>query len=269
MKPGSHAAALSVREISYPPNLHQPLHAHPHASVTLVLSGSLEERAGARSERGLALGVVIKPAGVEHDDRFGAAGARTVQISIGGDAACELSRRGGVLERWRWIPVGAAVPQFLRLYGAVRSAAPFAAVQNAAWEVLAALDDPGGHAAGERHPGRRAAPAWLKWIRAQIDDSPAEPHRVRDLAAAAGVHPVHLAREFRRHYGCALSEHLQQRRLQAAAELLIASHEPIAAVAMRAGFADQSHLGRRLRSRAGVTPSHLRRSAGRPMLQTF
>ena len=51
MKAGSSAGALSVREISYPPNLYQPPHAHPHASVTLVLSGSLEERAGSRSER--------------------------------------------------------------------------------------------------------------------------------------------------------------------------------------------------------------------------
>ena len=269
MKAGSSAGALSVREISYPPNLYQPPHAHPHASVTLVLSGSLEERAGSRSERGLALGVVVKPAGVEHDDRFGTAGARTVQISVGGDAARELSGRGDVLERWRWIPVGAAVPQFLRLYEAVRSAAPAPAVQNAAWEVLAALAEPCVHAGGEPRGRRGAVPAWLRLVRAQVDDSPAEPHRVRDLAAAAGVHPVHLAREFRRHYGSALSEHLQRRRLQAAAELLIESHEPIAAVATHAGFADQSHLGRRLRFHAGVTPSHLRRSAGRPMLQTF
>lgn len=266
MMAGPSSPALSAREISYPPNLYQPPHSHSRASVTLVLSGSLEERAGGRSERGLALGVVVKPAGVEHDDRFGAAGARTLQISVHGEAARGLSRRGGVLERWRWIPAGAAVPQFLALCRAVRSAAPVAAGQDAAWDVLAALGDVAVDAGAT---GRGAVPAWVRRIREQVDDTPAGPHRVSDLAAAAGVHPVHLARAFRRHYGCALSEHLQRRRIQAAAELLIASDEPIAAVATRAGFADQSHLGRRLRCRAGVTPSHLRRSMAGARLQTF
>lgn len=257
--------ALSIREIAYPANLYQPRHAHSHGSVTLVLSGSLEERVGRRSERGLALGAVVKPAGVEHDDRFGSAGARTIQIGLTTEAAAELARRGEVLERWRWLAGGAAVGPFLRLVRALREGSA-GAVQDAAWDVLAAT---GGDRGDAPVGGSTSPPGWVALVRERVDDDPAASHRVRDLAAAAGVHPVHLAREFRRAYAMSLSEYLQRRRMQAAAELLATTDEPLARVAARAGFADQSHLGRHLRARAGCTPSQLRRIALPPMLRPF
>jgi AraC family transcriptional regulator len=257
-------AGFSVGEISYPANLYQPRHAHPNATVTLVLSGSLEERVGTRSERGLALGIVVKPAGVEHDDRFGTAGARTVQLGVTDDAARRLAKAGETLGAWRWVTAGAAVASFLDLYEAFRSGASAPQLQARAWDVLAALDGVDTSAG----PRSDAAPRWLARVREQVDDTPAAVHRVGELAASAGVHPVHLAREFRRCYGGTLSAHLQRRRLQAAAELLIESEQPIAAVAERAGYADQSHLGRQLRARTGVSPAQLRRAA-RPMLQSF
>lgn len=259
---------LAAAEIAYPPDLYQPVHAHPNASVTLVLSGSLEERVGRSTEQGLALGIVVKPAGLEHDDRFGAEGARTVQIALSAAASAALERRGEVLATWRWIPAAAAVAPFLRLIDALRSD-DGAGVHDCAWDVLGALATVRDSADGRI--GQRA-PAWLAAVRTAVDDDPAAGHRVADLAAAAGVHPVHLAREFRRYYATGVAEHLQRRRLQLAAELLAVSDVPIAAVAARSGFADQSHLGRQLRRRAGITPGELRRATRAPrrrMLQTF
>ena len=256
---------LQAAEVDYLAGLYQPKHWHPAASVTLILAGSLEERAGSRTERGLPLGVVVKPAGVEHDDRFGSAGARTVQITLSPEAAGELERRGEILDCWRWIPVGAAVAPFLRLIDALRAAMSPDGLQDRAWDVLGALG-PADAAAPDRDG---PAPAWLRSVREQVDDSPEAGHRVRDLARAAAVHPVHLARSFRRHYGTTVSDYLQRRRLQAAAQLIVSSDEPLAAAAARAGFADQSHFGRQLRARAGITPHQLRRAARPARLQTF
>jgi AraC family transcriptional regulator len=256
---------LQVAEVDYPPGLQQSRHWHPAASVTLLLAGSLEERAGSRSERGLPLSVVVKPAGVEHDDRFGSAGARTVQIGVSAEAARELERRGEVLDRWRWIPVGTAVAPFLRLIEAIRAAMPSGELQDRAWDVLGSLGVADSVAFGSGGP----APGWLRSVREQVDDSPQGGHRVRELARSAGVHPVHLARSFRRHYGTTMSDYLQRRRLQAAAQLVVSSDEPIALAAARAGFADQSHFGRQLRARAGITPQQLRRAAHPARFQKF
>ena len=259
---------LQVSEVSYPPGLYQPRHAHSCATVTLILAGSLEERAAGRTERGLALGVVVKPAGVEHDDRFGTAGARTVQIAVPAAAAADLERKGGLLGRWRWLPAGDAAGPFLRLVEAMQSGSVASGeLQLRAWDALGAVASDDSSGSGEPEPG--PAPRWLEQVRERADDAAGELPLVRDLAAAAGVHPVHLAREFRRHYGVTVSSHLQRRRIQAAADLLVRSDEPLARVAARCGFADQSHLGRQLRTHAGITPARLRRIARPPKLQPF
>lgn len=262
--PRADAPRLAVAEIAYPAHLYQPRHAHRHASVTLVLAGSLEERVGRHTERGLALGVVVKPAGVEHDDRFGGGGADTVQIELSAEASAELEHRGELLDRWRWVPAGTAVAPFVRLVEALRVGAVPGEVQDCGWDVLGAL---AAEVAAQPAAGG-TPPAWLARVRETADDLGGA-CRVGELAAAAGVHPVHATREFRRYYGTTLSDHLQRRRLQRAAELIARSDAPIAVAAARAGFADQSHLGRQLRARTGVTPSRLRAAARRRTLQTF
>jgi AraC family transcriptional regulator len=79
------------------------------------------------------------------------------------------------------------------------------------------------------------------------------------LAREAGVHRVHLARTFRDHFGVPITEYARQLRLQAAGRLL-ADDLPLAGVAARAGFADQSHLTRVMHEAWGITPGALRRT---------
>jgi AraC family transcriptional regulator len=138
-------------------------------------------------------------------------------------------------------------------------------VQDRAWDVLGTVAD---EVAG-RTGVSGAPPACLARLREWVDDDPAAPHRVHQLAASAGVHPVHLSRAFRRHYGITLSEHIRRRRLQHAAALVARGDASLAAAAARAGFADQSHFGRHLRARTGITPSRLRAISQAPRLQTF
>jgi AraC family transcriptional regulator len=110
-----------------------------------------------------------------------------------------------------------------------------------------------------RLDGRNAPPPpWLRQLRERIDDGMAA--SVGDLATEFGVHRVHLARAFRDHYGTTLSRHLQRTRVQRARRLLAASDMPLAEVASTAGFADQSHLTRSVRSALGTTPAALRRT---------
>ena len=83
---------------------------------------------------------------------------------------------------------------------------------------------------------------------------------VADLAAEAGVHPVHLARVFKRYLLCSPGEHLRGRRLERAAGMLGESHASLADVAHASGYADQAHLSRAFRSAFHSTPSKWRRA---------
>jgi AraC family transcriptional regulator len=119
-------------------------------------------------------------------------------------------------------------------------------------------------AAATRAEGEeRGVPPWLVAVRDSLHDRFDEPLRVADLAAAAGVHPVHLARAFRRHFGAAPGEYLRGVRLEWARDQVVRGTVPLARIALEAGFADQSHLTRAFRARFGATPARLRRVAGR------
>jgi AraC family transcriptional regulator len=106
-------------------------------------------------------------------------------------------------------------------------------------------------------------PPWLETAETFLADSFDQPIAVADLARAAGVHPVHLARGYRRWLGAAPGERLRTRRLERAADLLMRGRASIGEIALAAGFCDQSHLNRQFRQAYGVTPGEFSRLCGR------
>ena len=104
-------------------------------------------------------------------------------------------------------------------------------------------------------------PAWLRQVHEELADRAHEGITVTALAAHAGLHPVHLSRMYRRHYGMPPSEALQRFRLGGALRAATVAREPLAMAAARGGFSDQSHLSRVCRSYLGVTPGAATASA--------
>ena len=87
----------------------------------------------------------------------------------------------------------------------------------------------------------------------------AEPERsLPDLARALAVSPHHLSRVFRAVTGRTISRHRIRLRARTALERLAGGERDLARLAADAGFADQSHLCRVLRSETGATPAALR-----------
>ncbi|HEY9382079.1 MAG TPA: helix-turn-helix transcriptional regulator, partial [Gemmatimonadales bacterium] len=82
---------------------------------------------------------------------------------------------------------------------------------------------------------------------------------VTGVAAAVGVHPVTLARGFRRRYGCTMGEYVRQLRLERAMEQLRTTRASLGTIAAANGFADQSHFSNLFRRRVGLSPSRYRR----------
>ncbi len=88
----------------------------------------------------------------------------------------------------------------------------------------------------------------------------AEPIRVSDIAAAAGLSTTRLHALFREHLDTSPHAVLARLRVNAAQRLLASTSLSIAEVAVRTGHADQSALTRRLRLARGVTPAAFRRA---------
>jgi AraC-like DNA-binding protein len=90
--------------------------------------------------------------------------------------------------------------------------------------------------------------------RAYIDTHFAEGFGLATLAAAAGISVFHLAHSFRRTVGITPLAYRNQRRIVEARRLLLAG-QPIAAVALDVGYADQSHLTRQFQRIVGISPA--------------
>jgi AraC family transcriptional regulator len=100
--------------------------------------------------------------------------------------------------------------------------------------------------------------SWLRDVRDLLDERVPEQPTLTELADVVGVHPVHLARSFRREYGVTVAQYARSLRLDWAAQRLLEGGSALAEVAAEAGFADQSHFTRAFRNYVGVTPGRYR-----------
>ena len=238
---------LAVHEVAYPGNWSVPPHAHAHANLTFVTRGAIEESAQGTTRVLHACHAVLKPAGVVHADRCGPAGASTLVIELPAEAlAPELQDDGAT---YAWGPE--AVRAALRASEWMRAAqAAVDEVQEIVVETMALV------LARDR---KRGGPAWLARALELLHDGYTTPLRVQDLARELDLHPVYLARAFRRASGCSVSTYRRRLQLSDAARRLAGGEESLATVALRSGFADQSHLCRAFRAAVGVSPGAFRR----------
>jgi AraC family transcriptional regulator len=108
----------------------------------------------------------------------------------------------------------------------------------------------------EKRDGRESP--WLKRVRELIDGQNPRDYRLSELAAVAGVHRVHLVREFRRHYGTTIGEHMRKVRMDDACQLLGQTKLPLREIAAACRFADQSHFTKQFKKLSGLTPAEFR-----------
>jgi AraC family transcriptional regulator len=108
------------------------------------------------------------------------------------------------------------------------------------------------------HEQSRHTPDWLMTaVEIVGDQATTQGLEIRDIAAQLGVHPVHLARAWRRYFEQSPGEAIRYRRADlAAAQIAKGLH--LAEVAANAGYADQSHMTREYVHVFGVTPGTFR-----------
>ena len=214
-------------------------HVHSSASVSIVLAGSIEEAVGQKIEVGRIGILVAKPAEVEHSNRVGRDGA--ILLAVKGREAAEVVDR-----RWRWIESRDAIALGLQLARSLKKGAAVEAEQ---------LFDLLGLAALKSDTSR--GPAWITGIRTRLNREP-NPPSVTELAQQSGVHPVYLARAFRKQFGCSIRDYRRTMRVRRAADLLAGCNLPISAVAASLDFFDQSHLCRDFKAEMKVSPTEYR-----------
>lgn len=246
--------ALGIGDFHLPPNFHATGHTHDQPHLSFIVSGGLSERVDGSGRRTLSVADMrFSPAGDSHDIVAGPAGARCLVVEFDREWTDSASLRLPDSRRYSDDP---ALSLLARRMGveAFSDSPSRLSVEGLGLELLAAVGRL------ERPRAELGAPAWLERVRDLLHDRCTESPGLDELSREAGVHPMHMTRAFRAHFGCSVGDYALRLRLDRAREMLLRTDLAIASVAVETGFADQSHLTRRMKRALGVTPHVLRRS---------
>ncbi len=256
-------------------------HRHDRTEIMLAVSGACTVRVGARSFRLQTGSLVLLDAGVPH----------SLHVTAG--APCRMMNLEFAFEPGAaLLPIGAAaaaspvMARFLSPRRDARFLADAGDLHARIRAVIDLLDRPADDAATEAWGGefevqfvglllalaRRFEEAeaaedglrtpvhvrrTLRFLRENYD----RPIGLAEAAAAAGVSPGHLARQFRRATGTSVGESLARIRLEHACRLLAEGDLPVGAVAETSGFGGRHHFNAFFRARTGMTPGAYRARA--------
>jgi AraC family transcriptional regulator len=251
---GRAVAGFLMTDCTYPPGERLPKHCHERSYFNLLVTGSYSETYGSRSRECQPATVVFHPAGELHAERIGGAGARIFSVEVGPHWLRDAPEYRSALEAPADFRGGPMARLAAHLYREFRRPDRFSplAVEGLMLELVAERGR-----CEERRAGRRPPP-WLVQAQEVLRDRFAAPLSLAELANEVGIHPVHLARTFRAHYGCSVGDYLRQLRVDYASQQLTATDAPLVAIALAAGFADQSHFTRTFRRLRGLTPAAFR-----------
>ncbi len=251
----SEIRGLTLTDYTYRPSLRVAPHCHESAYLSIVLSGGYEESlpGGERTCRDGT--VTLHPPQERHADRFGEQGARIFTIEFEARWLASATDGHQTLDRPAVFRGGMIASLMVRASAELArmdDVSPLA-IEGLAYETLAEA------MRGARNGGR--APRWLQRTWELVADQCRERLTIAELAAEARVHPAHLTREFRRTFGMTIGDAIRSRRIEIASDRLARSDDPIAQVALDAGFASQSHFSTMFRRVTGTSPALYRRRA--------
>lgn len=228
-------------------------HAHEYACIVVVLDGHFREVADRRERHGAPGMVIVRAECEPHSNEFNGGGGRCLNVELAPQWMARVREHSRRLTTTGAFTSGAFPLLGRRLHDELAHGDDLSplAVESI---LLGMLTD----AAREQRRGAGAPPQWLLGVKAQLDDEFASRVTFRDVAGAAGVHPVHLAATFRRYFGQTMAAYVRQLRIESACRALLCSEQPLADIALAAGFSDQSHFGRTFKRIMRVTPAEYR-----------
>ncbi len=250
-QPLSPALGMNFSETRYPSGFRMPKHPHDSAALSFVLAGGYSETVNCRERECQPLTTVFHPQGESHSVIFHHADVRIFRVEVG--------------EKWlarmqNFLPVWDAPAEFnggllaflaMRLYGEMQRDDCWSAlsVEGLMLEILAEL----GRAADCAKSSAKSH--WVEEVREILHSRLAATPSLPELAESVNVHPVHLAREFRKRMGCTIGDYVRRLRIEQACAALTASDSPMSEIALAAGFYDQSHFSNTFKKITGLTPA--------------
>jgi len=246
-------AGVILSELLHPQSKQLPQHSHEMGFFCLLLDGAYAEYYRTKTIAYRPMTITWHPPGISHRDEIGRAGGKFFTVEVQHRWLERLRELANVPDTVNDVHGGELVWLALRLYREHKEAqvgSPLA-IEGLLLEMLAM-------ATRLKMPVEKRPPIWLARVVDRLRAEFQQNHSTSDLAAEAGVHPVHLAAVFRQFHNQTIGEYQQQLRVHRASQLLRDAELPLIEIAQTVGFSDQSHLTRVFKRFSGTTPGAFR-----------
>lgn len=246
-------AGLSLTLSAYQPLQAQPWHVHANPTFFLLISGDHRDQVRHHHHDQPALTLAFHPTAEPHTAAVGPRGMLGLNIEYDKDW---LERHGlteSALGGYRTLTTIWSRLSVLRFLATAftQEQVAFPELETQTLELLEPL------VTGSTAPEPLHIPPWFSSVEALLREQFRSPLSLRTLAQEVAVHPVYLARVFRRCRGCTVSEYVRALRLAEAGRLIVEEGWSLGAAAYESGFADQAHFSRSCHRELGFSPKTL------------
>ena len=252
-------AGFVLTDTLYAPHLKLPRHSHERACFSFVLKGSFTEEYRNTTRACPPASIIYFPPGEVHSDHFHSDGARCLHIELASELVARLRQHSIVIEDSLVFSGKAVTPLIVKLCNELTRPDSISslAIEALALELIVESSRGAKKTPDLRLRGR------LGRARDFIHEHFSEHITLSLIAESIGAHPVYLAREFHKHYRCSVGEYVRRLRIEFACRRLSDSDDPLASIALSAGFFDQSHFSRTFKLLTGTSPAKYRNSSRR------
>lgn len=220
--------------------------------ICVVLAGSFAEQRNCEVAFGRG-SIVFRPSEERNHIRFGPEGMRSLTIEVSRPSAARMFEAGLLSGKPAELYSSECLHLAMRAAREVRSPDPSARfiVEGLLLEIVGQFSRCAALASN-------TPPSWLETVKKSVARDFRTPSSLAAYALQAGVHPVTLAKVFRKYEGCSVGDFMRGLRMERAADLLVQTQHGLTHIALESGFSDQAHMTRWFRRHYGMTPSEYR-----------
>jgi AraC family transcriptional regulator len=257
---GSPVRELSVSgnfrlvERTYPPCMSVPMHSHDRAFVGVTLAGVYTQTYQGREQEFRPGMITFLPKAEPHESRYSETGARVLHLEVPSHALRQFTSAGLCSDSYLVIRGGDALVAAQQLYREFQSPDALSPLilDGLAMRFLAQIFR-------QKSTTPKRQRTWLQEVEQYIRRHFREPLSLEEIANAVQVHPVHLAREYKRQHQRTVGERIRELRLESACDELLNTSLSLVEIALAAGYSDQSHFSVAFKRQKGTSPSEYRR----------
>ena len=248
---------LLLTETAYVPNSRLQEHSHEVAYFCFVLQGAYAETYRTKTQQCIPSTLIFHPQNDHHSNWFYDTGGRCFSIEIDSLLLERVKEYSKLPDNALHFQGGLVATYVMKLYREFCEMDGFSrlSIEGLTLEMLAETS---------RQAKRETESVQARWLREVIEilhSRFSETLTLNDLSNLVNRHPVHIAREFRSHYGCTVGEYIRQLRIDLACTQLSKTKNPLSEIAVATGFSQQSHFSSTFKRLMGVSPSKYRKNS--------